>query len=93
MDIQGKQTDYNQIASRMMEANAYLIGTNEIGGHKAVWETRLHIACNNAIKDSFELDRAIKIHDTINSVVIDLRGASNIDGFHVFLKHLGSLLI
>lgn len=92
LDVRNKNTDYNQLISPAMEANAYLIGTNAFGSHKAIWKTRLHIACVNATKGSFSVKKGVNIHDSLNLIVNELRSNFNVDGFHLLLRHLGKHL-
>lgn len=92
LDVRGKQTDYNQLTSRLLEANDYLISVNTVDKHSAAWSSRLHITCNNAVKEiGFDLEKAVLNHNYINIIINELRSDYNVDRFHLLLRHFAKL--
>lgn len=83
-----------QLASRMTYANLFALTKFTIGGHKAVWKTRLHEGLVKGLEDKgvYTDEIGMYIHDMLTDLSAALKSSYATDAMTTTLKHFGRVI-
>lgn len=81
-------SDYYNLISRALNAHYHILGINEVGRHKNLWETKFNRALNAALKDrGYNSELAYRVHSELTSLMSRLKEFT-IDGQHLCIQYL-----